>query len=176
MPAAPHDEEGSAVTTMESIIRARARALDLLGRVQFVAPLLLRIAIGLEFVPTGLGKVQHLDKVTAFFVELHIPMPGFNAVLVGYSELLCGAAILVGLLTRLATIPLVVSMLVALVTAQRDKIFSLDLFGLEEFHYLVMLVAIAIIGPGPVAGDHALARALGKGAEPKGATASPTRA
>jgi putative oxidoreductase len=162
---------------MQSVIRARAKALDLLGHVQFVAPLLLRIALGLEFVPTGLGKVQHLDKVTAFFVELHIPMPGFNAVLVAWSEILCGGAILLGLLTRLATLPLVVSMLVALVTAQRDKIFSLDLFGLEEFHYLVMLVALAIIGPGAVAVDSALARALGKGADSKSAaTASPTRA
>ncbi len=165
------------MSTMQSVIRARAKALDLLGHVQFVAPLLLRIALGLEFVPTGLGKVQHLDKVTAFFVELHIPMPGFNAVLVAWSEILCGGAILLGLLTRLATLPLVVSMLVALVTAQRDKIFSLDLFGLEEFHYLVMLVALAIIGPGAVAVDSALARALGKGADSKSAaTASPTRA
>jgi len=162
---------------MASVARVRERALEVLGRVQFVAPMLLRVAIGLEFMSTGLGKVQHLDKVTAFFVDLHIPMPAFNAVLVAYSELLCGGAIFAGLFTRLATIPLVVSMLVALVTAQRDKIFSFDLFGLEEFHYLVILVAIAILGPGIVAADHAVAQALDKSAAPKGAaTASPTRA
>jgi uncharacterized membrane protein YphA (DoxX/SURF4 family) len=43
----------------------------------------------------------------------------FNAVLVGYSELLCGAALVIGLATRVATIPLCVSMLVALATAAK---------------------------------------------------------
>jgi putative oxidoreductase len=148
----------------ESIIDLRTRAVALLERVSFLAPLLLRIAIGAEFIQTGLGKVQHVDKITAYFVELHIPMPAFNAVLVGWSELLCGTAILIGLLTRLATIPIIVSMLVAMMTAQKDKVFTLDLFGLEEFHYLVMCVAIAILGPGRVALDHWLVGSMTTGA------------
>jgi putative oxidoreductase len=154
---------------MDSIVDLRTRAVALLERASFLAPLLLRVAIGVEFIQTGLGKVQHLDRITAYFVELHIPMPAFNAVLVGWSELLCGTAILLGLFTRLATIPLIVSMCVAMMTAQRDKVFTLDLFGLEEFHYLVMCVAIAILGPGRIALDHFVAERLTKrSAAPKG--------
>ena len=157
------------MSAMQGIASARAKALKILDRLQFLAPLVLRLAIGLLFIPTGLGKIQHLDKVTAFFVDLHIPMPAFNATLVAWSEFLCGAAILFGLFTRLATIPLLVSMLVALLTAQKDKIFSLDLFGLEEFHYLVILIALAIIGPGAASLDHFVAGALSRKPAPSAA-------
>ncbi len=111
---------------------------------------------------TGWGKVHNLDKVTAFFTSLGIPAPGFHAVLVGYSELLCGTALVLGLLTRLATVPLVVSMIVAILTAKRPDLHGLfDLVGFDEFTYLVVLVMIAILGPGAVSADAVLVRRLG---------------
>src|SRR4051794_35481808 len=100
----------------------RVRALKVLDDLKWVAPLLGRLAVGLLFLSTGWGKVHDIPKVTAFFTQLGIPAPGFHAVLVGYSELLCGAALVVGLLTRLATIPLIVSMIVAILTAKLKDI------------------------------------------------------
>jgi putative oxidoreductase len=137
--------------------RVRARALTELGRVAWLAPLLGRLAVGLLFLSTGWGKVHALPKVTAFFVELGIPMPELNAVVVSYSELICGTLLVLGLFTRLATFPLIVSMIVALLTAKRGDIHGLfDLVGLSEFTYLVVLVMIAVLGPGRVALDHVL--------------------
>jgi putative oxidoreductase len=130
--------------------------------VKWLAPLLGRVAVGLLFMSTGWGKVHDIAKVAGFFRTLGIPAPGFNAVLVGYSELICGTLLVVGLLTRLATIPLVVSMVVAIATAKRSELHGLfDLVGFDEFTYLVVLVMIAIIGPGAVSLDHLLARKLG---------------
>src|SRR5437762_2911326 len=108
-----------------SLGRLRLRVLAVLERFQWLALLLGRLAVGLVFLSTGWGKIHSLEKVTAFFQSLGIPAPGFNAVLVGYSELLCGAALVVGLLTRLATIPLIVSMVVAILTAKRDSLHGL---------------------------------------------------
>src|SRR5579862_1334905 len=99
---------------MNLIETARARALAELARIDWLAPLLGRLAVGLLFLSTGWGKVNSLDKVTQFFETLGIPAPGFNAVLVGYSELICGALLVAGLLTRLATLPLIVSMVIAI--------------------------------------------------------------
>ncbi|HEY6462219.1 MAG TPA: DoxX family protein, partial [Polyangiaceae bacterium] len=94
--------------------------------------------------------------------SLGIPAPHFQAYLVGYSELLCGAALVVGLLTRLATIPLVVSMIVAILTAKWHELHGLfDLVGFDEFTYLVVLVMIAILGPGAVSLDALLVKRLG---------------
>jgi putative oxidoreductase len=109
-----------------------------------VALLLGRLAVGLLFLSTGWGKIHNLEKVTGFFASL-----------------LCGAALCVGLLTRLATVPLVVSMIVALATAKRGDIHGLfDLVGQEELTYLVLLVMIAVLGPGTLSIDHLLERAV----------------
>lgn len=135
----------------------RNRALAVLNKLRPFALLLGRLGVGMVFMSTGWGKIHSLDKVTQFFMSLHIPAPGLNAVVVGYSELLCGAALVLGLLTRFSTVPLVVSMVVAILTAKVADLHNLfDLFGFDEFTYLVLLVMIAVLGPGPVAVDHFL--------------------
>jgi putative oxidoreductase len=146
---------------MGRIESLRKRALELLGKLHWLAPLLGRLAVGLVFMSTGWGKVHNIEKVTGFFTTLGIPAPHFQAILVGYSELLCGTALVVGLLTRLATAPLIVSMIVAILTAKLPDLHSLfDLVGFDEFTYLVVLVMIAILGPGSVSLDAILVRRL----------------
>jgi putative oxidoreductase len=147
---------------MGLISTIRARALEIIGRWQWLAPLVGRLAVGLLFVSTGWGKVHDIPKVTHFFQELGIPAPGFQAVLVGYSELVCGSLLVLGLFARLATVPLIVSMTVAILTAKRGELHGLfDLVGFDEFTYLCVLVMIAIIGPGAVSLDRLVANRLG---------------
>jgi putative oxidoreductase len=139
----------------------RTRALAILSRGQPAAMLLARLSVGLLFLSTGWGKVHDIPKVTGFFESLGIPMPGLNAVVVAYSELLCGSALIVGLFTRLATVPLIVSMIVALLTAKRSDIHGIfDLVGADEFTYLCMLVVIAFVGPGRWSADTVVAKKL----------------
>jgi putative oxidoreductase len=141
--------------------KLRQRALLALGRAQWAAPLIGRLAVGLLFVSTGWGKVHDIPKVTHFFEQLGIPAPGFHAVLVGYSELVCGSLLVVGLFTRLATVPLAVSMIVAILTAKRGDLHGLfDLVGFDEFTYLCVLAIIAILGPGAISLDRPLVRKL----------------
>jgi putative oxidoreductase len=67
----------------------------------------------------------------------------------------------VGLLSRLATVPLIVSMTVALLTAKRGDIHGIfDLVGQDEFTYLIVLVMIAVLGPGRLALDRFVAAKL----------------
>ena len=137
----------------------RVRGLGWLERGRPFAMLLGRLAVGLLFMSTGWGKVHAIPKVTAFFTQLGIPAPEFHAYLVGYSELVCGTAIVIGLLTRLATVPLVISMTVAILTAKRAELHGLfDLVGFDEFTYLTVLVMIGILGPGSLAVDALLAK------------------
>src|SRR6516164_1477415 len=101
---------------MKWIEEFRARALKAIERVRWLAPLVGRFAVGMVFLSTGWGKVHHIPMVTSFFESLGIPAPGLNAVVVGYSELICGSLLVLGLLTRLATVPLIASMCVAILT------------------------------------------------------------
>ncbi|MGC4089210.1 MAG: DoxX family protein [Polyangiaceae bacterium] len=139
------------------IENARLRAEAALKKLDWAAPLLARVTLGVLFVSTGWGKVHSLDKVTGFFTELGIPAPGFHAVLVSFTELFGGALLLVGLASRFAALPLVVSMAVAIITAKRDEIAGLsDLFGLVEWTYLALLVWVALAGPGRASLDQLL--------------------
>ena len=143
------------------IAKYRSLALRQLERVRWVAPLVGRWSVGLLFLSTGWGKVHSLDKVTAFFVTLGIPAPGLNAVVVGYSELICGTLLTIGLFTRLATLPLIVSMVVAILSAKLHDIHGLfDLVAADEFTYLCVLVMLFIIGPGRLSVDAILAGRL----------------
>lgn len=142
------------MTLLPLIDKLEPRAKAALEKTDFVAPLLARVTLGVLFMSTGWGKLRNLEKVSAFFAELGIPAPAFQATLVSYVELIGGALILVGLLTRFAAIPLVVSMAVAILTAKRDEVHGLpDLFGLVEWTYLVLLTWLALSGPGRLSID-----------------------
>jgi putative oxidoreductase len=136
------------------ISRGSERTLALAKHHEYLAPLLARITVGVVFVTSGWGKVHNLDKVTEFFTELGIPAPAFQAVFVSYVELVCGAALVLGLLTRLAAIPLVCTMIVAIITAKAEEIGGVaDLLGTVEFAYVALLLGIVLMGPGKLSLD-----------------------
>ena len=148
-------------TSLEKLRAVRTRALSALESSKPAALLLARLGVGLLFMSTGWGKVHNLAKVTGFFESLHIPAPGFNAVLVGYTELLGGAALVIGLLSRLAALPLAFSMVIAILTAKiKDLHGPFDLVGFDEFTYIVVLVVIIAFGPGPWSVDRLLEKKL----------------
>jgi putative oxidoreductase len=152
------------------MVSARQRAERVVKRLDWLAPLLARVTLGVLFMSTGWGKVHNLAKVAAFFAELHIPAPAIQAAFVSYVELIGGALILVGLLARLASLPLIGSMTVAILTAKADEVHGLpDLFGLVEWTYLVLLTWVALAGPGRVSLDHFL---FARRARPSAASAS----
>jgi putative oxidoreductase len=148
--------------TMTRVEGIRNRLIALLVGVRWLAPLLGRLAVGLLFMSTGWGKAHDIPKVTHFFETLGIPAPGLNAVVVAYTELIGGSLLVIGLFTRLATIPLIVSMTVAILTAKLGDLHGIfDLVGFDEFTYLIVLVMIGIIGPGAASLDHLLCKKLG---------------
>lgn len=135
------------------------RLRKLTDRISFVGPTLARLTLGVLFVGTGWGKLHGLPNLTRFFTELGIPAPGFQALLVATTEFVGGALLLVGLLTRLAALPLAVTMVVAILTAKRSEIDGVSsLFGFEEWSYLVMFVWLAAAGPGPWSLDRLIGR------------------
>ena len=118
-------------------------------------PLLLaRLTIGGIFIQSGVGKLTHLADATQFFIELGIPFPHFNALFSSSTEVVAGFLILVGLFARIATIPLIIVMGVAIATAQAVNVKSLiEFVGLQEWDYIVILALLLISGPGKVSFD-----------------------
>jgi putative oxidoreductase len=139
--------------------RTVSRARAVADKAAFIGPTLARLTVGLVFVGTGWGKLHNLGDVTDFFASLHIPAPGFNARLAAGTEFFGGILVLLGLGTRLASLPLAFTMVVAIATAKRGDITGLTaLVGLEEWSYLVLFIWLAVAGAGPVSIDRLLAR------------------
>ena len=108
---------------------------------------------------TGWGKLHSIPDVTSFFTDLHIPAPGFHARLVAGTEFFGGLLVLVGLGTRLVSLPLAFTMVIAILTAKRPNIDGLTtLVGFEEWSYLVMFLWIALAGAGPLSLDALIGR------------------
>src|SRR5947209_7325429 len=122
----------------EACVKEKIKACCMKLRV--VAQLLSRITIGAVFIESGWGKLHNLDKVIGFFTELGIPAARIQAPFVAGVELVCGTAVLLGLFTRLASIPLIGTMVVAIITAKRAELTGVtDIFGFIEFLYIIIL-------------------------------------
>jgi uncharacterized membrane protein YphA (DoxX/SURF4 family) len=73
-----------------------------------------RAAVRLLFLRgTGGGKL-HKDGFAQRFVGWGIPHPNFNAALLAHTEFICGWLIVFGIATRLASIPMIINMVVAI--------------------------------------------------------------
>jgi putative oxidoreductase len=148
----------------------RARALSTLDGLRDVALLILRISVGVGFASNGWDKLHNLENVGKFFASLGIPAPELNATVVGLSEFVCGATITIGLAARLSTVPLIVSMAVAILTAKLKDIHGpWDLFKFDEFTYMLVFVVIALLGPGSLSVDKRIAAKLEADAPKAGA-------
>jgi putative oxidoreductase len=147
------------MSVIESVRTLSVRAGALSRRAAFVAPLLARLTVGVAFAESGWGKVHNLEAVAGYFAELGIPAPAIQATFVSYVELICGSLLVLGLGTRVAALPLIGTMVVALITAKASDIagFS-DLIGTIELCYAVLCAWLALAGAGAASLDHAIGR------------------
>lgn len=123
--------------------------------------LAIRIFWGWQFFTSGLAKYEEMAKVSNYFSELGIPLPTLSAYLVASIELIGGVCLLLGLASRFAAIPLIITMLVALFTAHHEAIsmmFSNPSKVLAEgpFTFLMAALTIFIFGPGIFSFDAAM--------------------
>ncbi len=142
-----------------------------LGTYEDVAPLLLRLGIGLTFFFAGLGKVLGgTDRVAGFFGSLGVPLPQLMGPFIAYLELIGGIALIIGIFTRVFSLLFVGDMLVAFLLVGGPKLLAAANIaaGWSEARVEVLLLlgsaALAIFGPGLFSADAALFRDRSRGA------------
>ena len=83
------------------------------------ATILVRLIVGAVFLSEGIQKFLYPAEVGAGrFTKIGLPSPETLAPFVGSFEILCGALVLLGLVTRLAVVPLIIIMLTAIATTK----------------------------------------------------------
>ena len=125
--------------------------------------LVIRLYWGWEFFLTGKGKLLNLERPTAYFASLHIPLPKLNAILVGSTELVFGLLFLAGLGGRVVPVPLIGLLVVAYITSEQEALHDFfsdpDKFlAATPFLFLFAAVIIFIFGPGKLSLDALLAK------------------
>ena len=141
-------------TLTDRVSRLRRLILRVSSGLRWLPPTVARLTLGWIFLQSGWGKLHNLPKVIAFFTELGIPAPQIQARLSSSTELLCGVLMLLGLCTRLASLPLIGVMTVAILTAKRAELHELsDLFGFAEYLYIVLCLWLGAYGAGPLSLD-----------------------
>ena len=129
------------------------------------SPLLLAVRLywGWQFFTAGKGKLMDLPATAGFFKELGIPLPMLNAVMASSTECFGGLLLLLGLASRLTAIPLIITMIVAYLTADMEVVKGIfsdpDAFvSASPFLFLFASLLVLVFGPGVFSIDHLLVR------------------
>lgn len=126
------------------------------GNALHLAALFVRITAAALMLSHGLPKLAYLFSGSPIqFPEVFGMRSDVSLMLTIFAEVICSVFILIGLGTRLAVIPLIITMLVAVLL-----IHSADPFAKQEpgIQYLVLYVILFITGSGKYSVDYLLQR------------------
>ena len=135
-----------------------------LGSADNLGLTLVRVALGIVFTVSGVGKVfgvgpkaLGIDGFAQFLGGLGVPFPTVAAWGIGLLELVGGVLLLVGLLTRVVAALLAVNMAVALVLVHLPSGFVASSGGYEYVLVLALCsLGLAVGGPGALSADAAV--------------------
>jgi len=138
---------------MSMIDKLYALFLKAMNSLQSPFLLLIRVYWGWLLLQSGIGKITHIDKVVSYFNDLGIPAPSFNAHFNAGLETVGGILLLLGLGSRVICVPLVINMIVAYITADREAWTSFfsdqnKFFAADPFPFLMVSLLVLIFGPG----------------------------
>lgn len=118
--------------------------LPLYEKLSQYGPLSIRILAGIAFISHGLPKLSNVTGTEHFFAN-SIGLPASMALPIGLLEVVGGIALLVGILTRIASILFILEMIGSTITAKLSKGFV----GGYELDLLLMAIAISLLLTGP---------------------------
>jgi putative oxidoreductase len=120
-----------------------------------IATLVLRLGLGILMIPHGYNKLQHFtERAQTFTNPFHLSSP-VSLVLVIFAEFFCSCLVVLGLFTRLACIPLIITTIVIVFYSNHGNVFGKGELGAV---YLMGYIALILLGPGNVSVD----RLMGK--------------
>ncbi len=138
------------------------------------ATILIRLSVGLIFLTQGVLKFTDPNWGVNRFMKIGFPFPDFTAHFVGTFEIICGALVTIGILTRLASVPLLIINLTAIATTKIPELFRpqqgfwfVVSDARTDFAILMGIVFLLIVGSGAWSVDAHFPQSLGKDRRPQ---------
>jgi putative oxidoreductase len=129
------------------------------------ATILIRLGVGLIFLTQGILKFTDPHWGVLRFTKIGFPYPDFTAHFVGTFEILCGSLLVIGLLSRLSSVPLLIINLTAIATTKTPELFHTDQGfwfmvsdARTDFAMLTGILFLIIAGGGPFSLDSSISR------------------
>lgn len=119
------------------------------------ALLVLRVISGILLLPYGYNKLIHFAELRHGFLNFLGMGSTISLSLVIFAELFCPVFIILGLFTRLAVIPPLIGLSVALFKVQHADIFGK---GEHTALFLAAFFVILLVGPGRISTDGAMGK------------------
>jgi putative oxidoreductase len=126
--------------------------------------ILIRLIVGGIFLSEGIQKFLYPETIGAGrFAKIGLPYPEFTAHFTGSFEIFCGILLIIGLATRIATIPLLCIISVALATTKWPILMNQGFWPMAheartDFAMLLGLIFLLINGAGALSIDKRIER------------------
>lgn len=127
------------------------------------AVFLIRLLVGAVFLSEGIQKFLIPEtRGVGRFTDIGIPAAEITASFVGVVEIVCGTLVLLGLATRLAAVPLIINMIVAILTTKVPILLSQGFWAMAhetrtDGSMLLGSLFLLIVGAGPWSLDAGIA-------------------
>jgi putative oxidoreductase len=155
----------------------RAYTLLIAGASLLRSPFLLIIRLywGWQMFVSGHAHLSNVPGMAKNFKDWGVPFPTVNVYISGLTECVCGILLLIGLASRLITIPLIINFCVAYLTAGHDALVNIfhdpDTFvSNAAFLFLLASVIVFVFGPGKFSVDWLLEKWWARSPDPDMAT------
>lgn len=125
-----------------------------------IGTLLIRLMVGAVFLSEGIQKFLYPEiRGVGRFIKIGLPAPEFFGYFVSSFEVVCGLLVLSGLFIRLASIPLIIIMLVAIISTKipilmNDGFWEMAHAARTDWSMLLGAIFLLIIGAGKYSVDY----------------------
>lgn len=138
------------------------KMIQVASHLQSFILLLIRLAWGWELAEAGYGHLTSIAESTANFRDFGVPFPKLSVYMAGGTEMIGGTLLMIGLASRLISIPLVFNFCVAYWTASHYKVTHIfkqtpdKIIDDTAFPFLITSILILAFGPGKASVDYLL--------------------
>ncbi|WP_153630462.1 DoxX family protein [Prolixibacter sp. SD074] len=128
--------------------------------------ILIRLVVGLIFLSEGIQKFIFPDALgTGRFMKIGFSQPEFWAYFTAVFEIICGLLLLLGLFTRIASIPLLIIMITAFIATKWPILMHRGFWAMAheyrtDFAMTVLLIYLLLYGSGKNSVDYRLSKRL----------------
>lgn len=150
---------------MRKLLNIYRRVVAALSSLESPLLLAVRLYWGFQFAQTGWGKLHNIARITNFFADLNVPVPGFTAPAISLLEFVGGILLMLGFFSRPIAFLLACNMFIAYWTADREALTSVfsdpgKFYAADPYTFLFASLMVLIFGAGFFAIDTLIARKL----------------